>query len=307
MPPGDAPVLRHSAPHHRRGNRPDPNSGLRLGVERRSDPGRGSEGRLLPAAAVCAARRSGSQELCPAQPIRGQIPGVPRIPPPPAPIPPGQPPPTHPATPRPGCPPPSRSHSRRLNFFLSSTNLPEKIVLRGSEDRPEESRGNAEGVSRGGGEEGEDFKVNLKTACKLLGCSRNAGLPGGFPQPPRSPPRCAPQNARGLPGRGDRTDAPPSLPYLVETRSRQRPRLNPVSYSNLYTCQRPEVTGSVNQCHPNIDWIQVNSVQKGSLNTNHHRSVKAGNKAGTPFCDHHPSEGPSPAPQNRVLYLKRAV
>lgn len=80
MPPGDAPVLKHSAPHHRRGNRPDPNSGLRLGVERRSDSGRGSEGRLLPAAAICAARRSGSHELCPAQPIRGQIPGVPKDP-----------------------------------------------------------------------------------------------------------------------------------------------------------------------------------------------------------------------------------
>lgn len=195
--------------------------------------------------------------------------------------------------------------------FLSFLDRPSRkdcpARLEDSEDRPEQSGGNAEGVSRAGGEEGEDFKVNLKTACKLLGCSRNAGLPEGSPQQPCSPPRCAPQNARGLPGRGDRIDAPPSLSYTVEMGSRRRPRLNPVSHSNLYTCQRPEVTKSVNQCHPDIDWIQVNSVQKGSLNTNHPRSVNAGSKAGTPFRDHHPSEGPSPAPQNRVLYLKRAV
>lgn len=51
----------------------------------------------------------------------------------------------------------------------------------------------------------------------------------------------------------------------------------------------------------------MNSVQKGSLNSTHPGSVKAGSEAGDPFRARLPSEGPSSAPQSPpgALYLNR--
>lgn len=185
----------------------------------------GSERRLLPAAVVCSARAPGPHQLRATRPI----PCVPEHPAPACPHTPG------PASSqptrdsRPGCPPFQKPlvAPSTVNFFLSSTDLPAKTVLRGSEARPEKSRGNAAGASRAGGEEGDDFKVKLKSAFKLLGCSRNTGPPEGSSQRPCPPPRSAPQSAQGLPSAGNRTDAPPSLPDPVGMGRRRRPRLNP--------------------------------------------------------------------------------
>lgn len=90
------------------------------------------------------------------------------------------------STPSPAFPPlqqPLKAPST-VHYFTSSANLPERIVPRVSEDRTTHPRSARETRRTLLGEEGEDFcafKVNLKTVCKLLGCSRSAGRPEGSP------------------------------------------------------------------------------------------------------------------------------
>ena len=108
---------------------------------------------------------------------------------------------SQPATPAQASPHPRSPSGRRPHLIACSP--PQPTFLRGSScesqrlaemSREARVEGKAVGATRGGGEEGEDscaFKVDLKTACKLLGCRRNAGLPKGSPQLPCPAPQSA--------------------------------------------------------------------------------------------------------------------
>lgn len=169
--------------------------------------------------------------------------------------------PSPPASPRPTGPtqasPHPRSPSRRLPHLVSSS-PPQPTVLRGSScgsrrlrrNEPRSAGRKAAGASRGGGQEGEDFcafKVDLKTACKLLGCSRNAGVPQGSPQLPCPAPQSAkcPHFAsersgsarRGRPQR--RAPAPTQTKWDWGDAAGATLTKPSVSSSDLYTCPRP--------------------------------------------------------------------